>query len=75
MIRFIDLGNQISESATTDFAFFDTVVDKFVHLEDHYHWDSREEFIENYTYSGGWRENQVERFTRFIPDKNTLAKP
>ena len=44
MIRFIDLGNQISED-TKQFAFYDTVTNGFIMVNGMQAFESKEEFI------------------------------
>ena len=43
MIRFIDLGDQILEGMR-EFAWFDTVVDRFIEFNGTHVWDSWEDF-------------------------------
>jgi len=44
MIRFIDLGDQITCDGTKEFAWFDTVTDKFLEFNDTHVWGSWDEF-------------------------------
>lgn len=46
MIRFIHIGGQINKDAD-EFAFFDTVTDRFVTIYDDQTWGSRDDLIES----------------------------
>lgn len=50
MIRFIDLRSQIyiSDYSSVVFAFFDTIVDRFIEFDGEQCWGSRQEFIDAY---------------------------
>jgi len=50
MIRFVDLGKQIGldEEWPREFAYFDTIVDLFVKVNDEHLWASWDEFKESY---------------------------
>jgi len=64
MIRFIDLTNQITEG-TKEFAFYDTVTDKFVLFSGCQTWETIENFKQDY--SG----NQIDRYLSLIPNDFT----
>lgn len=61
MIRFIDLTNQITAD-TKEFAFFDTVVDKFKEFSDCQTWETIEDFKLDY------EGDELERYLALIPD-------
>ena len=44
MIRFIDLGDQITCDGTKEFAWYDTIKDVFIELCGNQTWDNWEEF-------------------------------
>lgn len=60
MIRFIQLGDQITES-NNDFAFYDTVTETFCTFSGFQRWNSVEEFYQDYD------GDDVERFLNLIP--------
>ena len=68
MIRFIDLRGQIGlHDDEPEFAFYDTVVDKFVGWDQCYTWDHWNEFVNDFSYYGGWRGMDLERFEGLTP--------
>ena len=66
MIRFIDLGDQITCDGCHQFAFFDTIRDKFIEFDDYCTWSSWEEFEECYDYDDTSFPNNLERFRRLF---------
>lgn len=58
MIRLIRIGGQIMEG-NEDFAFWDTVRDRFVEIAGNTVWDSREKFEVDCLFAGGDGERQV----------------
>lgn len=60
MVRFIKLGDQINEGVN-EFAFFDTVTDKFITFSDCQTWDCISDFISDY------KGDELERYLGFIP--------
>lgn len=62
MIRFIDLTGQIYlDDEEKSFAFFDTVRDKFCEFSGCQHWDSIDEFKDDYI------GDELDRFLGLIP--------
>lgn len=68
MIRFIDLRDDIFDDGEPYFAFFDTVVDKFVGWDQCYTWGDQSTFKTDFVRFNGWREMEIERFLRLIPE-------
>lgn len=52
MIRFIDLRGQITNDRDPNFAFFDTVTDRFIDLAGEQEWGSVEEFAQTASVAG-----------------------
>ena len=48
MIRFVDIGDQITLDGTKEFAWFDTIVDRFIEFNGTHVWDCWEVFEEDY---------------------------
>ena len=82
MIRFIDIKKQywgIQEleeelcSNTSEFedqfAFIDTVIDRFVDMGDCQYWDCWDDFVESYGEGGGWREIPLDSFKSLLDPK------
>lgn len=61
MIRFINLTNQIIQGVK-EFAFFDTVTDKFVEFSGSQTWITIEDFKQDYI------GEEIERYLKLIPD-------
>ncbi len=72
MIRFIDLKGQMyfSKQYKTDpcFAFYDTIVDRFMNFCDSEIWDTWEEFQEAYRQTSPCGLKGIERYKRLIPN-------
>jgi len=66
MIRFINLTNQITED-TKEFAFYNTVTDKFIEFSENQTWQSIDDFIQDYI------GDEINRYLKLIP-KNFLNK-
>jgi len=77
MLRYVDIGDQIMEDSS-QFAWFDTVIDRFLSFDDTYVWDSWEEFEDDFWFEISWRESNgenvlhksnkyLERFKRLYP--------
>lgn len=64
MIRFIDVSGQIIEGEQ-EFAFFDTITEKFCEFNGTHVWLAAHDFIEDYDDN----EEDIERFLNKIPDK------
>jgi len=65
MIRFIDLGLQTENSKRDEFAFFDTITDKFLEFDNCQTWDNVDDFIFDYNRSRG---DELQRFLNLIPN-------
>ena len=63
MKRFINIGTQTGnqEDEVNEFAFFDTIIDKFEKHSDSMAWTTKEEFVEDY------EGNDIERYLILIP--------
>lgn len=48
MIRFVDIGDQITLDGTKQFAWYDTVRDEWLQFGDNQAWDSWKEFEEDF---------------------------
>ena len=73
MIRFINLFDQILEDEF-QFAWFDTVCDKFIEIEGCYVWSSWSEFSEDFKEFGIKDKSQnftLDRFKRLFPKHTT----
>jgi len=77
MIRFVDLGDQICEEKR-EFAFFNTVPDLFVNL------DQQEVFCCWHNFEGGWKfvnnpPHEIDRYKRllasWVPERCEDCKP
>ena len=69
MIRFVYIGDQIVEGGT-DFAWFDTVRDRFVEFNGTHAWDSWSDFVDDYFISGN-NGSDLGRFMRLFPKNLT----
>ncbi len=82
MIRFIDMGKQYwggldvedSDHCREEFAFIDTVTDRFVDVGGNRYWDCWDDFAEDYN-SAGWDDKvrggkmELSRFKALIDKK------
>ena len=69
MIRFIDIGNQISNDEHRDFAWFDTVTDSFFVYCGEQRWETWDEFESAHSHDGPneSRYPPIERFKQLYP--------
>lgn len=65
MIRFIDLGDRICEDYK-EFAWYDTVVSRFIEIYGSYTWHEWKDFEHDYCKHNG--SYDLERFRRLFPD-------
>jgi hypothetical protein len=74
MLRFVDLGDQILEGER-EFAWWDTINDRFLYFDPSMSWRSWEEFEQDWrdargmdtlTRARGWPD--IERFRRLFPE-------
>lgn len=78
MIRFIEISDQIKcqadydEPAATDFAFWDTIIDKFLIIGDEQVFDFLDHFIESFHY---YEDYPIKRFIKLISDKSFTKQP
>lgn len=61
MIRFIDLGDQITDGYN-EFSFYDTTIEKFREFQGVQIWGSVEDFTKDY------EGDELERYLRLIPN-------
>ena len=61
MIRFIDLGDQITLDGTKEFAWFDTITERFIEFNGTHVWDSWEYFE-----SDAEGDEDMDRFKRLF---------
>jgi len=71
MIRYIDIGDQIMEDSS-QFAWFDTVIDRFLMFNDSHTWETWGEFEDDFSAAGGEdsytiQKHQLARFKRLYP--------
>lgn len=52
MVRFIDLGDQITTDGTEQFAWFDTITDEFMEFNGCQVWESWDEFVIDFVAEG-----------------------
>lgn len=69
MLRFIDLGNQICDDYK-EFAWYDTVVDRFIEIYDSYTWHTWKEFESDCRKRDIMHDSMMDivRFKRLFPD-------
>jgi len=65
MIRFIDLGYQITIEKTRQFAWFDTISDKFLEFSENQVWDSWGDFVNDFTEDRLWGIAGIKMLNRF----------
>lgn len=66
MIRFIDIGGQITDGQHC-FAWWNTVEDKFISFHDEYVWRSWDEFEQDYD------GDEIERFRSLFPNETEVS--
>jgi len=73
MIRFIDLGTQIchpdDDDPIPEFAFYDTVTDRFLEIEGTQTWASWNDFEDDYDEYVNYKFYPLERFKSLVHDK------
>ena len=67
MLRFIDLGEQVTEDEL-EFAWFDTVTTTFLSIRGMQVWDSWKDFIDDLSEDEYWRDD-IKRFESLIPSR------
>ena len=72
MIRFVDIGDQVTLDGTKEFAWFCTIVDRFIEFNGTHVWDSWEGFKEDV--EGETGAEDMERFERLFQWKETPSK-
>jgi len=79
MLKFIEIGDQIKcqldyseETPATDFALWDTIIDRFLVIGNKQVFNSVEDFIECFNYYEGYPHN---RLLGVIPDKFFVNHP
>ena len=79
MIRFIDLRGQIyfddDYKNSPCFAFFDTIVDRFMTFGDTQTWYGWEEFRKSYNFYAHMRDLGIKRYKHLIPKDYFKEKP
>lgn len=65
MIRFINLTDQIIQN-THEFAFYDTVIDKFVEFNGSQNWDCLEDFVDDFNVDG---RTEFMRYYNLMPEQ------
>lgn len=66
MIRFINLSNQITEN-TIEFAFYNTVTDRFVEIQGNQTWESVGKLVVDYCSLYGPEDEGIQRYLTLIP--------
>lgn len=69
MIRFVDLGTQLSgnDEAERQFAFYDTVTDSFIRICGSSAWESWDEFDSAWKAAVGESKDELERYRGLCP--------
>ena len=62
MIRFVDLGDQITCDGTKEFAWFNTIVDRFIEFNGTHVWETWKDFEED-----AEGDEDMDRFKRLFP--------